>query len=441
MQVPFRVWIHRASPIGTEFLLVLKGHGFSLAIRRPKWIAALAAEGMHIVERTFPQGLKPPASAHALVARLKPRPFKTQARSDWAMRHSEGTRPRPFKARRFGSPARFSADRVACHCWLVAAILTAAQLLSAQAPQPVPDAQAPETTPAAQAPAASQTAQADKLAAPDARPIAIVPLDSEISGSAAEVTGDLQVYNGRAFVAANAAITAGSQAAHVTLPYRGTLLVCAYTIVKLAADSSVPAGQVPGLLLAMDHGALEMSFATTSGVSRNSDILLTPDFRILIAGPGAAELKVRLGPMGDTCVDNAGANAPYVLVSSVFDGGAYRVQPGQRVMFQHGSLHEVVDQEKESCGCPAGEPKGNEFPVAQSEGLAPMPASPGEVKSDGAQSLPIPPMVYNSADHAPKGAPDAQPAATPPPAAPAAEKKPGFLTRVGHFFRRIFGAE
>lgn len=281
----------------------------------------------------------------------------------------------------------------------------------------------------------------------DGHPIAIVPLDSKIPGFAAEVTGALQVNNGRAVIAANAAITAGSQTTHVTLPYRGTLLICAYTVVKLAADTNVSAGQVPSLMMALDHGAVEMSLAT----SRDSDVLLAPDFRILIAGPGAAELKVRLGPQGDTCVDNAGANAPYVLVSSVFDGGAYRVQPGQRVMFQHGSLHEVVDQEKESCGCPPAEPEGNEFPVAQSEGLAPMPKPvPAPPSQNPASTQPsVAPLVYNSAEHAPQTASLPEPASTP--AAnrsanstapqPAAQKKPGFFKRVGRFFRRIFGAE
>ena len=55
---------------------------------------------------------------------------------------------------------------------------------------------------------------------------------------------------------------------------------------------------------------------------------------------------------GDTCLDNHGAHAPYVLASSLFEGGAYRVQPNQRVLFEHGSLHEVVDNEQEPCGCP-----------------------------------------------------------------------------------------
>jgi hypothetical protein len=280
----------------------------------------------------------------------------------------------------------------------------------------------------------------------DMHPIAIVPLDSGIAGAASAVTGDLQVYGGRAFITANASVTSGAGTTHVTLPFRGVLLVCSLTTVKLAADSTSRTGDVPGLLLALDHGALEMSYAS----GRNSDTLMTPDFRILISGPGAVDVKVRLGPKGDTCVDNAGANAPYVLVSSVFDGGAYRVQPGQRVMFQHGSLHEVVDQEKESCGCPPGEPKGNEFPVAQSQQLAlnlkPVPAMP---EGTAGSSEPIAPLVYKSADHMPKAATadnegtptNAKGTAAGAPAKAEIDKKPGFFTRMGRFFKRIFGAE
>ena len=203
-----------------------------------------------------------------------------------------------------------------------------------------------------------------------------MPLDAKNPDSAASVTGALEVSRGRAVIAANGTVTSGAlETTQVILPRRGTLRVCAATTVKLAADSGVAAGELPGLLIAMDHGAVEMSFANTEAPVKNADVLMTPEFRILIDGPGAAEVKVRLGEHGDTCVDNSGANAPYVLVSSVFDGGAYRVQPGQRVMFQHGSLHEVVDQEKEPCGCPPDvEPKANEFPLAASEGLTATPA-------------------------------------------------------------------
>jgi len=285
--------------------------------------------------------------------------------------------------------------------------------------------------------------------ASDSHPIAIVSLDTTDTGHAAEVTGDLQVSNGRAVIAANASIASKGQSTHVTLPYRGTLLVCAYTTVKLTADSSTPAGEVPGLLMAMEHGALEMSFAAGRANSKNADTLLTPDFRILINGSGAADVKVRLGPKGDTCIDNSGADAPYVVVSSVFEGGAYRVQPGQRVMFQHGSLQEVVDEEKEPCGCPPGESKGNEFPLAQSEGLAPLPKPALAPETQGAaESAPVAPLIYKGADHAPQPvAPElpstqtANATAGSDAAQTTAKKKPGFFTRVGRFFKRIFGAE
>ena len=332
------------------------------------------------------------------------------------------------------------------HSMLASGILAMAATLPAPPwliAQEAPAVQPPQTPQATPVPAAAPTAAPDSdPPAITPRPIAIVALDSKIPGAAAEVTGGLQVSNGRAFIAANGAITAGSETTLVTLPYRGVLRVCASTTVKLAADSSVPAGEIPGLMMAMDHGAVEASFAT----GRNSDILLTPDFRILIGGPGAAEVKVRLGPNGDTCVDNAGVNAPYVLVTSVFEGGDYRVQPGQRVMFQHGSLHEVVDQEKEPCGCPPAVKSPNDFPLAQSEGLAPtLHPAPSPALQPGPEAETTAALVYNAADHAPKpveAAPAAAtPPANPPAAAPPPRKKPGFFSRVGRFFKRVFGAE
>lgn len=331
------------------------------------------------------------------------------------------------------------------------AILLAARPVFAQAdtaPQPAP-VSAPVSAPPAQGqsdPAASPTASSGppSLTTP---PIAIVPLDSKIAGAASLVTGALQVWNGRAYMTASGTISAGANTAQVTLPYRGTLHICASTTVKLASDSSVPAGETPGLLMAIDHGAIETSFAT----GRNADVIMTPDFRILIGGPGASDLKVRLGEGGDTCVDNPGAEAPYVVVTSLFDSGLYRVQPGQRVMFQHGSLREVVDQEIEPCGCPVAPPNPavNDFPLAQSEGLAPTLEPKAAPKQAGALSAQAAaPLVYMGSDHATQSAklpqPDAAPVAEAAPTAPArppAKKKPGVFRRIGHFFARLFGAE
>jgi hypothetical protein len=289
----------------------------------------------------------------------------------------------------------------------------------------------------------AQTTSAPQAAATEAGPIAIVPLDSKNPDAATKVTGALEVSQGRAVIVASGTVTSGSQTTEVVLPHRGMLRVCASTTVKLAADASVPAGETPGLMMAMDHGALELSFATSAAAGRNADFLMTPDFRILIGGPGVAEIKVRLGQHGDTCIDNAGVKAPYVLVTSVFDGGNYRVQPGQRVMFEHGSLREVVDNEKEPCGCPPPlHPGTNEFPVAQSAGLAPLPKpAPNTVSLTSAPPQALEPLVYNSADHAAKPPAEATPATSAAATQPAAKKKSGFFGGIGKFFRRLFGAE
>jgi hypothetical protein len=164
-----------------------------------------------------------------------------------------------------------------------------------------------------------------------------------------------------------------------------------------------------------------------------------------------ASVQVRLGSKGDTCVDNRGPNAPYVSVTSLFDGGLYRVQGDQRVMFQQGSLTSVVDTEKESCGCPpdpapaTANAEPNPFPVAQSEGLAPVPPA---VSDKPVTTIPDP-LVYSGNKPALPAEAKPDPAATVPatspvpvpsaaqPAIPA--PKPGFFNRLGSFFRKLFG--
>ena len=304
------------------------------------------------------------------------------------------------------------------------------------------------THPAAQSPAPAAAPQDAPIA-----PIAIVPIDSNSTNDAAVVTGALEVSAGKAMIATSGSITSGTRTTDVILPRRGTLRVCASTTVNLAADTSVPAGGLPGLLMALDHGAVEMSFADTPAAG-NDDILMTPDFRILIGGPGASQVKVRLGREGDTCIDNSGKDAPYVVVTNLFDSGLYRVQPGQRVMFQHGSLREVVDNEKEPCGCPPSAVKttGNEFPLAQSEGLAPTPqVAPAIAPDQNSAPLQVPqvaPLVFPSGKQqepatvpAIVAASPSEPSAVSTPAKPAKKKKPGPFARFGHFLKRLFGAE
>ncbi len=299
-------------------------------------------------------------------------------------------------------------------------------------------------------------------APPATTPIAYVATDG------VSVSGSLEVAKGEAVIGNNGAITAGDRTANVTLARGGALRLCSTTTVHLSSDRSITDVQSSALMIALDRGALEASYVT----GKYSDVLMTPDFRILISGPGVADLKLRVSPKGDTCLDNHGANAPYITVTSLLEGGVYRVQPDQRVMFEHGSLREVVDNESESCGCPpaatvsvasagrgpetsskpvggpSSTPADTAFPLAQSEGLAPQPSPPTTpaVPPGQVHAQVTVPLVYSSDAPPPLPPQDAAraPAAAavaPPPTQPPAKKQAGFLHDIGHFFSRIFGAK
>jgi hypothetical protein len=112
----------------------------------------------------------------------------------------------------------------------------------------------------------------------------------------------------------------------------------------------------------------------------------------------------------------------------------------------------VVDQEKESCGCPAPlHPNSNEFPEAQSAGLAPLPPpGPPGVAPAGAPTEATDTFVHKSGEPPPETATVTATGGNPAPHMHVVkqkqpkvrvDQKPGFITRIGHFFRRLFGAE
>jgi hypothetical protein len=299
------------------------------------------------------------------------------------------------------------------------------------------------------------------------------------SATEVQVSGAVDISHGQTTLGNGSEITAGKQAVKITLERGGELRLCSTSSVHLSKDRSIDDPANSALMMALNRGAMEANYS----VGKYSDVLLTPDLRILISGPGQADLSVRVNTRGDTCVDNHGAGAPYVTVSSELEGGAYRVLPDQRVNFQHGSLREVIDHEPEPCGCPktpavnvAAAPGGpssipadTAFPVAQSEGLAAPPVPhPVPVVPPGEPHVQVTvPLTYEgekpaapaAAPAAAPPAPAAAPVPAPPPApevaaapevtpevapAPPPEPNPppkqgGLFHRIGHFFSKIFG--
>lgn len=174
----------------------------------------------------------------------------------------------------------------------------------------------------------------------------------------ARVTGGLEVQGASARLFTNASITAFDHTAAVKLERGGEVLVCStseFHLLRSVAGAS--------LIFGLDRGAMEIHSA-----SQPQDVLLTPDIRFVIEAPGSMSLRVRVTREGDTCVDNAGPGAPVLLLSDVFSSTSYRLLPGQHVLFERGSLREVVDRENSSCGCP--EPVSTPQTAALAPGVA-----------------------------------------------------------------------
>ena len=296
--------------------------------------------------------------------------------------------------------------------------------------------------PATSADSQQQPASLATVLHDSAAPPAAAASLATVSTEGVSLSGPLSVSDGLAFIGNNGAITAGDKTVRLALTRGGSLHICATTQVHLSTDSAVSGG---GLMIALNRGAFEGHYLP----GKYSDVILTPDLRILISGPGTADFSLRVNDRGDTCFDNHGDHAPYVLATNLFEGGAYRVQPNQRVLFEHGSLQQVVDNEPESCGCPAPAPtpeptaiahagapgltlhSGNQsntppapgpsataaqnpFPLAESEGLAPPSVIPSKpvVPAGQAHAEVTAPLAYNG-EAAPPTKPPAPAAAHP----------------------------
>jgi len=265
------------------------------------------------------------------------------------------------------------------------------------------------------------------------------------------VSGGLEVHAERASLISNASVTAYDHPAPIDLARGGQVLVCATSQFHLLRS-----GTGPSLLFALDRGAFELRTP-----SEPQDVILTPDLRFTLTTPGPLDLSLRVTPNGDTCVDNAGPNAPTLQLADVFSNATYRLLPGQHVLFEHGSLREVVDKETSSCGCPApvepiviavatpGEPTApstaaaqHPFPAAVSQGLAPatLPDNSPPAGEKHTQVSAILAVGGNQPDSLTAAPPTPSAAATPvsttpPPSPPGAHD---IFHAIGHFFKKLF---
>ena len=274
----------------------------------------------------------------------------------------------------------------------------------------------------------------------------------EMYASDASVRGSVLFASGGTKIESGSSVTAGDAAAAVKLARGGEVRICPRTTVSVTSS-----GSGRDMMFAMNTGSIEAHY--TLGTS--ADAVMTPDFRILLAGPGIFHFAISADAQGNACVRSLPNNTASLIVTELNGTGTYQVKPNVQVYFKNGSVANASPLIPADCGCPAPPEPAQ---VQQAAAKAPEPPKP-ETKPE-----PLPagehlemetPLVYAPADpekeaeltvarlrlteEPPFGNRTVLPPPEPPKAetvvatkAPKSQQKKGFFGKVGSFFAGIF---
>ena len=194
----------------------------------------------------------------------------------------------------------------------------------------------------------------------------------EVQASDAIVKGSVTMVGNGISVMSGASITSVKGAATLRLRRGGEVRVCAPTTLTITSSKNERE-----LLMSMNVGSVETHYTRPAG----ADSIVTPDFRLLLAGPGTFHFALSADIRGTTCLRTLPGNSSSIIVSELSGEGVYQLRPQELVVFREGRMSDSSTQAPAGCGCPAA---SSAVPAAA--GSASLAGTPGGITGTGLEA-------------------------------------------------------
>jgi len=203
----------------------------------------------------------------------------------------------------------------------------------------------------------------------------------ELFATEATPNGPLMQAGAGMPVAGGSELSAGRSTATLRLERGGEIKICPLSHLSITGNP----GNAP-LMMALGVSSAELSYP----MNELTDLLMTPDFKLSLSGPGTFHFAVGVNSRGDTCIRPMRGNSASIVISELMGSETYTLKPDESALFAGGRLS-ARSALASACGCPA-------LPAslrAEARPPAPNPAVPAPQKAPSTVHMSVEaPLVF-----------------------------------------------